>query len=81
MDMSDIAAKLEQKFGLGTRPDLRRQLYKRLEQIVDQEGERAFVCIATAAADAIGKNQPGHYFARVVMVRLMERGVIEVPAL
>lgn len=81
MDMSNVATRLESRFGLGTRPDLRRKLYQRLQDAVDNEGEAAYVCIATAAADAEGKEHPGHYFARVVMLRLYERGVLASPAL
>ena len=77
MDMTDVAHRLELKFGLGTRPDLRKALYKRLEQVIGEQGERAYVAVASAAADAIGKENPGRYFARVVILRLYERGILE----
>lgn len=81
MEMSLVAEKLERRFGLGTRPELRKALYARLEQLVEEEGEPAYLVIATAAADAAGKTNPGRYFAHVVMLRLMERGVIDAPEL
>ena len=81
MDMCNIAQRLETLFGAGTRPDLRRRLYSRLQALVEAEGEAAYRCIATAAADARGKSSPGHYFARVVMCRLYERGVLATPEL
>lgn len=77
MNMTSVAQRLESKFGLGTRPDLRRALFKRLEQLVDTEGERAYIVIASAAADSAGKDNPGHYFTRVVTLRLYERGVLK----
>ena len=79
MDMSDIAVRLERKFGLGTRPELRRRLFTRLEDLVEDVGEPAYVCIASAAADAEGKDHPGHYFCRVVTTRLKERGIVSIP--
>jgi hypothetical protein len=76
--MTEISKRLEMRFGLGTRPELRRQLYTRLERLVASEGEGAYVCIASAAADSAGKLNPGRYFAHVVMLRLQERGVVAV---
>lgn len=80
--MSLIAQRLEAKFGLGTRPDLRRALYQRLETICNEAdfntAEKAYHIIASVAADAIGKDKPGNYFAAVVSARLREKGVIAV---
>lgn len=79
--MSDVATRLAKKFGLGSRPDLRRQLYDRLENLVrhDDTG-RAYQIIAGVAGDAVGKNDPGKYFAHVVCARLQEKGVLPAPA-
>ena len=71
-----VAQRLAVKFGMGSRPDLRRDLYRKLEHLVEDEGERAYEVIASAAADANGKNDPGKYFAFVVLKRLQERGVL-----
>jgi hypothetical protein len=81
MDMSDISARLQKRFGLGTRQDLRLALYRRLEKLVEQEGEPAYLVIASAAADAVSKDNPGRYFAHVVITRLMERGILAAPEL
>lgn len=76
-----MAERLERKFGVGTRPDLRRSLYQRLDALYsDPEiGERVYQVVASAAADAIGKSKPGNYFAFVVMERLRERGLVKAP--
>lgn len=79
MDLEHVCERLTRRFGLGSRPELRKALYQRLERIVEEEGEPAYLVIATAAADADGKEDPGRYFSKVVMLRLMERGVIESP--
>ncbi len=78
MDMSDIAERLESRFGLGSRPELRQRLYRDLESRVyeGEQGERVFEVIASVAADAVGKRDPGRYFAYVVQRRLAERGMI-----
>lgn len=79
MDMHNVAGRLAARFGLGTRPELRRSLYQRLEELIAEEGEAAYVVVAGVAADAAGKTNPGRYFAHVVMVRLQERGFLPTP--
>lgn len=83
MDMSDVAKRLEVRFGLGTRPDLRRALYLRLQRLVEENpldlADRAYGVIAGVAADAAGKENPGNYFAYVVMQRLKERKILQSP--
>lgn len=78
MNMSDVSQRLEKALGLGTRPDLRRELYDRLQQIVEAEGERAYVIIARCAQEAQAKDSPGRWFAAVVLRRLEERRVLPV---
>lgn len=78
--MSDVAERLVKKFGCGSRPDLRRSLYDRLEALVQTDDTgRAYQIIAGVAADAIGKRDPGRYFAHVVCSRLQEKGIIPPP--
>jgi len=79
MNLCDVAARLETRFGLGTQPTQRRALYRRLELLVQTEGERAYLVIAGAAQDADRKQSPGRYFSRVVCVRLQERGIVPSP--
>lgn len=82
-DAHDIVERLTRRFGLGSRPELRKALYERLGELCEAEGERAYHIIATAVADAVGKRNPSGYFCFVVMRRLIDRGVIpakEVPA-
>ncbi len=80
MDMEGIAYRLQTKFGLGTRPDLREALYARLQELVyGTHGEKAYQVIASVAADAVGKRDPGRYFAHVVTMRLQERGILPPP--
>ena len=78
MDMSNVADRLQARFGGGSRPDLRRKLYQNLEALCNLEDEdesrRAYEVIAGVAADAVGKKDPGHYFAFVVQRRLREKG-------
>ncbi len=77
MDMSNIAHRLEAKFGLGDRPTVRRKLYRRLEREVEAHGEVAYECVAIAAADAETADKPGRYFSKAVTSRLRERGLLE----
>lgn len=72
-----VAARLERRFGLGTRPDLRRELYGRLERLYEEADdklkERIHQVIASVVADSAGKQDSGRYFAFVVWNRLTER--------
>lgn len=76
MDRSEIEAKLERRFGMGTRPELRKALYQRLADLIEAEGEPALIVIAGCAQDAEGKRQPDRYFCAVIIRRLMERGFL-----
>ena len=76
MDMSNVAVRLQRRFGSGTRPELRMNLYKRLENLVTECGSSAYATICEVAQDAGSKENPGRYFAKVVMLRLKERGFI-----
>lgn len=74
----DIASRLELRFGLGTNPELRRALYQKLQQLVDGErGSEVLACLDSVVADAVGKSDPGRYFAKVSLARLCERGLME----
>jgi hypothetical protein len=81
MDGSSIVERLERRFGLGSKPLLRKALYQRLAQLVEDEGEPAYLVIATVAADADKARDRGKYFAWVVMRRLIERGILPPPEL
>jgi len=76
-----IAGRLEMRFGLGGNSELRRALYRRLESLVFEGGDPVYRVVATAAADASGKDDPGRWFAKVVCLRLRESGVLPVPEL
>lgn len=81
MAPSEVKERLVRRFGLGTRKELREALYDRLARLVESEGDEALHVIASVAADAEGKRQPDRYFAKVVIVRLIERGILPAPAL
>lgn len=81
MDGSEVVERLKRRFPVGSRPELRLALYERLGSLVEEKGQPALNVIATVAADAAGKRRPDHYFAWVVMRRLIERGMIDAPEL
>lgn len=74
MDLSRIGHRLEVRFGLGSNPELRRGLYRRIEKLVEAEGEEVYVLVSQVAADAVGKRDEGRYFAFSVIRRLREHG-------
>lgn len=83
MDCSEVVDRLTRRFGMGSKPELRKALYERLGRIVEdgEVGEEALHIISTVAADSVGKRTPAQYFAWVVMRRLMDRGIIGRPEL
>lgn len=76
MDLTRIAERLEVRFGLGTQPHLRQALYRRLERLIAEKGEGPYLVVSECAADAIGKQDAGRYFAYSVVRRLRERGFL-----
>lgn len=71
-----LATRLEKRFGLGNKPDVRRGLYKRLELAVEVHGQPAFTALRTVAAEADGKRKPDRYFCRAAICRLRETGLM-----
>lgn len=80
MDGSSLAKRLEDRFGLGGKPLLRKALYTRLADLVDADDEqRVYMVIAEVADAAKRAREPGKYFSFVVMRRLVERGIVPPP--
>lgn len=71
-----VADRLQRRFGLGNKPDVRRGLYERLQLAVEVHGQRAFTAIRTVAAEADGKRKPDRYFCRAAICRLREAGLM-----
>jgi len=72
-----IAKFLEQRFGLGSQPELRRRLFQRLQLAVEVHGERALKPLQTVAAEAKGARKPDRYFCRAALLRLRELNLLE----
>lgn len=71
-----LATRLERRFGTGAKPEVRRELYNRLELAVEVHGQRAYTAIRTVAAEAAGKRKPDRYFCRSALCRLREEGLM-----
>lgn len=74
----DIAARLVRRFPPSNRPELRLALYERLGRLCEdsESGGMVYNLVAAVAADAVGKRDPGRYFAKVVMLRLRESNLL-----
>lgn len=72
-----IAFFLEQRFGLGSQPALRRRLFQRLQLAVEVHGERAQKQLQIVAAEAKGARKPDRYFCRAALCRLREMNLLE----
>lgn len=71
-----VRHRLESKFGLGDRPDKRRQLYARIEALIDTYGLPVYDLVNAAVVDSVGRTRPDRYFARTVCARLRETGYV-----
>jgi hypothetical protein len=76
MLVSEISARLERAFGLGSNPLVRRRLYRRLQRLAEQRGEAVLHIIAQVASEAQAKTikSPGQFFSYVIGRRLKESG-------
>lgn len=72
-----VAAKLEERFGLGSQPEKRKALFSRLELACEVHGERALTQLKTVAAEAKSARKPDRYFCRSALLRLRELGLLE----
>jgi len=77
----DIISRLQRRFPPTAKPELRMALYERLGRLCEDSeiGQQVYHVIASAAADAAGKREPGRYFAHVVMLRLREGQLVGRP--
>lgn len=76
-DAASIIDRLRRRFGSGVPGDVRERFYAKLGNIIEANGESAYMCVASCAADAAGKEQPDRYFAKAVTARLREQGFTE----
>ena len=75
-----ISVRLQNKFGLGQDQKKRRELYQRLQRIVQLHGVDAYDVINECVADSVGREKPGNYFAYIVVRRLRDRGLGSIAA-
>lgn len=69
--IEDFCRYLEDRFGLGERPSMRRKLYRRVARTCLPDETMWGLCLAVMQlADAA--NDPGRYFARSITCRIAE---------
>lgn len=69
-----IADRLVRKFGLGEEPRKRRELYRRLQRLIELKGDRVYDIVSGCVADAVGAKRADRWFAAAVVRRLREAG-------
>lgn len=72
---AQIAARLEQTFGVGDDPERRRLLYRRLENWVEIDGAEAYRVIYDVALRANGARNKGRYFAKAIVAACRQRDI------
>lgn len=70
MNLDNVAKRLEERFGLGDQPGVRKKLYARLERAVEEYGELAYGAIARAVGDAPHMRCPDRWFCATIVARL-----------
>ena len=71
-----VSERLLRKFGLGTDPRRRRELFHRVQLVVEKHGDVALEVVSAVVADAVGKNKPAHWFCRSILNRFRDRGLL-----
>jgi hypothetical protein len=73
---TEVASRLERKFGLGAFPLVRRRLYQRLQRLAVEHGQPVLEIIGQVEIEAVGPNvrDKGQYFCFVAKRRLAELG-------
>lgn len=74
---STIAARLEQLYGLGDSPPLRRKLYIRIQACAVEHGPECYEVIRACVASAQSADRPDRYFATAVASELKSLGYWE----
>lgn len=69
-----VSRRLADKFGLGENPAKRRQLYGKLERLVELHGAGVLEVISEVVVEACSARSPGRYFCFAVLRRCRERG-------
>lgn len=75
MSDNELVGRLRREFGLGDNPKARMRLYLLLARHAERS-DVALKVIRETALEAKGKDKPGRWFARSVILRLVEAGVM-----
>ncbi len=71
-----IAERLERHFGLGTDPEKRRKLFERLEDEVEEHGDKAYAIINDCLQGSLSARKRARWFCKSVILRLKEAGFL-----
>jgi hypothetical protein len=69
-----LVQRLRSKYGLGNNPAKRMALYRKIERLVEQHGDRAYQVVAEANAQAHGLQYADRYFCKTVVCKFKELG-------
>jgi hypothetical protein len=73
---TSIFNRLVKKFGLGEKPEARRQLYYKLEKLAEGKHEEAVIqCISEAVMESGDARKPANYFCSAVKRKLIDREI------
>ncbi len=75
IESSDIASRLEQRFGLGDDAGKRRALYRRIQRLCEARGKEIELWVLEVVDKATGANDPGRYFSAAI-VRVLRQAEV-----
>jgi len=70
----ELVERLLKKFGRGDKPQVTIAFYRKLAELVETHGDRAYQAVAEAIAQSVGKRSPTRYFAKTVVLKFRELG-------
>ena len=75
-----MAKRLEQIFGTGENPQLRRKLYQRIQLCAIEHGPECYGVVRDCVSSAQSANQPDRYFCTAITSELKANGYWEKPS-
>jgi len=75
-----VAKRLEQLYGVGDNPQLRRKLYQRIQRCAIEHGPECYDVVKDCVSSAQSADNPGRYFCVSVTSELKSLGYWEKPS-
>ena len=70
----ELVERLLKKYGRGDKPQVTIAFYRKIADLVEKHGDRAYQAVAEAMAQSVNKRSATRYFAKSVVLKFRELG-------